>query len=65
MPHRLNRRLEVLEQAATPQRIVCLVVDEFEGETTERAIAQRFPDGPPPDVRLVLVTTGITRAETA
>jgi hypothetical protein len=52
----LGRRLIRLEQEATPaMRVAYVWWKGPEEETEEQAIAQRFPDGVPADVRVVLL----------
>ena len=48
----MKRRLAKLEQAAAPKQTVYAWLDE--GETSEQAIAQQFPEGVPEAATVVL-----------
>jgi hypothetical protein len=49
-----EKRVAELEQDRRPAPIVLYVWRDRPGETTEQAIARRFPDGVPAGARLVI-----------
>ncbi|MBR0668270.1 hypothetical protein GXW71_28215 [Roseomonas hellenica] len=58
----LARRLGAIERELAPvKRVVCVVVDQASGETLADALAKRFPDGVPPSVSPLGITTGVPR----
>ena len=50
-----EKRLAKLERKRQPKESTVLVWYDAEEETSEQAIAQRFPEGVPPGTRLIVL----------
>jgi hypothetical protein len=59
----MARRLSALERTVTPTETVCVWLQD--GETAEKAIAHRFPEGVPANLRVNLYRWASTPAEAA